>query len=397
MHCILVAELYLFYYRTMKNYAAVRWLFALIFLFHGEDMKAQQLKDSWLWRQAHRIFNDTASAAEASFTVYPTFGYAPETGVELGASALQLFRAKNDTLNRLSELQAFAFVTSRAQYGLWLDNAIYGDKDKWFFLGRTRLQRFPLFYYGIGPHSEVTNHAVVDAFSIAFKQRVLRKVKKNFFVGPEIDFQQLTGVSFNQPEAGEHAVPIGAEGTLNLGLGAALVYDNRHNVLNVRKGFFGELSFLTYSPSLASDYRFNSINLDIRSFHPLNKRNTLAWQFYGNFLHGEVPFNHLALMGGDMLMRGYYQGRYRDKNILASQAELRMLPLPFSKRVGAVVFGSIATVAPTVDAFNLSNLKWSGGFGLRYLLFPKKDIYIRLDIGFTQEGSSFYIFNGEAF
>jgi len=369
----------------------------IICLLLNPNLRAQGLKDSWVGRQVHRIFNDTASAAEKSFTVYPTFGYAPETGIELGASALQLFRAKNDSLNRLSELQAFAFFTFKAQYGLWLDNAIYGDKDKWFLLGRTRIQRFPLFYYGIGPRTGESNHAVVDAFSIAFKQRVLRKISKDFFVGPEVDFQQLTDVSFNRPASGAPMLPLGADGSLNLGLGAALVYDNRHNVLNVRKGFFGELSFLNYSPSLASDYRFNSVNLDIRSFHVLNKRNTLAWQLFGNFVRGDVPFNLLALMGGDMLMRGYYQGRYRDKNMLASQVEFRMLPLAFSKRVGAVVFGSMATVGPSIDALSFSNLKWSGGFGLRYLLFPKKDIYIRLDIGFTQEGAGFYIFNGEAF
>ncbi|MEH6308288.1 BamA/TamA family outer membrane protein [Olivibacter sp. CPCC 100613] len=380
-----------------KSFKFVGFLLLVGCLLFNGHVRAQRLKDGWLGRQVYRIFNDTASAAAKSFTVYPTFGYAPETGIELGASALQLFRAKNDTLNRLSELQAFAFFTFKAQYGLWLDNAVYGDKDRWFFLGRTRIQRFPLFYYGIGPHTENANHAVVDAFSIAFKQRILRKISKDFFVGPEIDFQQLTGVSFNRPSTSGPTLPLGANGSLNLGLGAALVYDNRHNVLNVRKGFFGELSFLNYSPSLASDYRFSSINLDIRSFHALNKRNTFSWQFFGNFVQGDPPFNQLALMGGDMLMRGYYQGRYRDKNMLASQVEFRMLPFAFSKRVGGVLFGSVATVGPTIDQLHFSNLKWSGGFGLRYLLFPNKDIYIRLDIGFTQEGAGFYIFNGEAF
>jgi hypothetical protein len=366
-----------------------------LFIQHADAQNNQQ---SWFKRQVNKVINDTTSADKPSTTVYPTFALSPETGVEIGFSALHLFRAKNDTLNRLSELQAFAFFTFNGQYGLWLDNAIYSDKDKWFFLGRTRIQRFPMFYYGIGPNTSGDNHAVVDAFSVAIKQRVLRKIVKNVFIGPEVDFQNISSVDFKQPEEGApFDLPLGSGGSSNLGFGGALVYDNRHNVLNVRKGMFGEVSFLHYSPSLGSSYQYNSINVDLRSFYPMGKRNVLAFQVMGNFQSGDIPFSQLALMGGDMMMRGYYQGRYRDKNIIAAQTEFRMLPFAFHKRLGGSVFASSAMVAPKVNSFSANNLKLAGGFGLRYLLFPKKDIYLRLDIGFSKEGSSFYILNGEAF
>ncbi|WP_228085021.1 BamA/TamA family outer membrane protein [Mucilaginibacter sp. JRF] len=380
----------------MKQGAVLLFVLACVCVDYDEAT-AQDKKRSWLGRQVHRLLNDTTSAEQASFTVYPTLGYAPETGVEVGASVLNLFRAKNDSLNRLSELQAFAFVTFNAQYGLWLDNAIYSDKDAWFFLGRTRIQRFPLYYYGIGPNTGGDNYAVVDAFNINFRQRVLRKVVDNFFAGPEIDVNSLTGVDFQQPDEGAFELPTGANGSTNLGLGAALVFDNRHNVLNVRNGFFSEVSYLHYWSSLSGNSGFNTINVDVRSFHRVSKRNVLAWQLLANFQTGDVPFNQMALIGGDMMMRGYYQGRYRDKNLVATQAEFRMLPFAFHKRLGASVFAGAAVVGPRVGALSLRNVKPSGGFGLRYLLFPKKDIYLRFDIGFSPQGSSFYIFNGEAF
>ncbi|RXK83770.1 BamA/TamA family outer membrane protein [Filimonas effusa] len=357
-----------------------------------------QRKKSLPARLVNTLLNDTASAAEKSFRVYPTLGYSPETGVELGASALWLFRAKGDTLNRLSEIQAFAFFTFNAQYGLWIDNAIYGDKDKWFFLGRTRIQRFPLLYYGIGHNTAGDNPAVIDANYILLRQRVLRKISNNLFLGPEVDYQNLFGVKFNQPHEGDpHTLPTGSNGTNNLGIGGALVYDTRHNVLNVRKGLFGELSFLKYAPSIGSDYHFSSVNVDVRSFHPYKKNNVIAWQVYGNFLAGDVPFNQLALMGGEMMMRGFYQGRYRDKNLLSAQVEYRMLPFSFSKRWGATVFAGTAAVAPQVGALQLNQAQWSAGAGLRYLLFRKKDIFLRFDVGMTKEGPAFYFFTGEAF
>ena len=39
----------------------------------------------------------------------------------------------------------------------------------------------------------------------------------------------------------------------------------------------------------------------------------------------------------------------------------------------------------------------TGGAGLRFLIFPEKDIYTRLDVAYTREGRGVYFFIGEAF
>jgi hypothetical protein len=99
------------------------------------------------------------------------------------------------------------------------------------------------------------------------------------------------------------------------------------------------------------------------------------------------------------MMRGYYFGRYRDKNQLAAQAEYRFLPIPFrfSKRIGAAVFAGTGTVFDKTSNISLSNIKLTGGAGLRLLLFPKKDIWTRFDYAVTREGGGFYLLIGEAF
>ncbi|MBC7903443.1 MAG: BamA/TamA family outer membrane protein [Gemmatimonadaceae bacterium] len=369
--------------------------FCLFFLV--ESPKAQVLKKTVDWLMHHSI-KDTTSPGQPSFRIYPTLAYAPETKLEIGLSTLYLFQAKKDTNNRISELNAFTFFTLEKQYGFWLDNAIYGNKDKWFVLGRTRYQRFPLLYFGIGPEAVEAYPAVIDANYFVFRQRVLRKVVPNLFIGPEVDYQNLFNTNVeHEIEDPVKDFPIGSEGSSNLGLGAAIVYDNRHNVLNVRKGFFAELGFLNYSDNLGSKYSFTGINADLRGYAPINKRNVLAWQATANFYSGDVPFNQMALMGGETLMRGYYYGRYRDKNMLAGQVEYRLLPFSFSKRIGATIFAGTAVVAPEIGSFRTDNLKLAGGAGLRYLLFPKKDIFLRFDVGFTREGFGFYFFTGEAF
>lgn len=157
------------------------------------------------------------------------------------------------------------------------------------------------------------------------------------------------------------------------------------------------MAYLNYNRLWGSTFNFSSVNLDARLFRTVRPNQVLAWQAFGLFQSGTVPFNQQALLGSEVIMRGYYAGRYRDRNYLATQLEYRWLPFPFSKRFGAAVFGAVGSVAPTLDAFTWRNVLPTGGAGLRYFLFPKKDIFLRFDVGFTREGPGFYIFTGEAF
>jgi hypothetical protein len=371
--------------------------FSLVFIlfFNCSDVFSQSLAKRYI----NSILNDTSDISKPQFLVYPTLAYAPETSWEIGFSSLMVYYAKRDTSNRLSEINGFTFLTLENQYGIWFDHAIYSDKDKWFFLGRIRLQSFPLKYHGIGMDTPKNYLALVDANQIIIKERILREVKKNLYFGLEADFHRISRVDF-QPaaEAPEFELPLGSAGSTNLGLGLGLVYDDRHNVLNVRKGRFSELAVLRYFPAW-STFGFNTIISDNRIFQPIGKNNVLAFQLLGQFTSGDVPFNQLALMGGDSMMRGYYLGRFRDRNQIASQVEFRMLPLPlgFTDRIGAAAFAGTATVFPDFSRSAIHKVVWSAGGGLRFLLFPKKDIYTRFDVAFTQEGTGFYLFIGEAF
>ena len=349
----------------------------------------------------NNILNNKSNLEEPQFLIYPTLAYAPETTWEIGFSSLYVYYAKRDTTNRLSEINGFTFFTLENQYGLWFDHAIYTDKDKWFILGKLRFQSFPLYYHGIGANAPKEYLARVDANQILIKERLLRKVKKNLFVGLELEYQSLSSVDFVSAQSPNTSfqVPLGNNGSNNLGLGIGLVHDNRHNVLNVRDGFFSELAFLHSNVAWSSTYEFTSIQSDTRFYKSMGKNNVLAAQVLGQFNFGDVPFNQLSQLGGESIMRGYYYGRFRDKNQLATQVELRFLPIPFrfTNRIGAAAFAGTGTVFNEINEASMVNLKFSAGAGLRFLLFPKKDIWTRLDYAFTNEGGGLYIVIGESF
>ncbi|MCS7035906.1 MAG: BamA/TamA family outer membrane protein [Saprospiraceae bacterium] len=353
--------------------------------------------DRWFNRLIAQFTHDDRPADKPRFLLYPTLGYSPETSWEFGAAGSILFHAKNDPQrNRLSEVTLFGFGTLRAQYGIWLDNAIYTDRDQWIVLGRLRFQRFPLLYYGVGPEAPAKAPTVVNGTYFLMRQRAFHRLAPNWFFGPEIDIQSLSRVDFG----GEHLtrpLPPGAEGSTNFGIGMGTVYDSRPNMLNTRNGWFAELSWLHYDRAWGSDYGFNLYFAEVRRYKNMGRGQVLALQALGSIVEGEAPFNQLSLMGNESLMRGYYTGRYRDRHYYAAQAEYRFLPLPFSKYLGAAAFFGVGAVAPSFSALSLRHVRWAGGVGLRYLIFPKKDIFVRFDMGLTREGPAFYLFTGEAF
>ena len=367
-----------------------------------EETSPSAEKPGLVRRYFDQLLDDTPSNGEPQFLAYPVVAYTPETNLELGVSSLYLFQARRDPSNRLSEIPIFVFYTLNQQYGLWVDHVIFTDQARFSFLGESRFMDFPLKYYGIGIDAKYTDAVLVEARQVQIRERVLVRLgDSDFYLGPEIGLNRMARVRFSALEGGTvpSTLPRGGTGTTNLTLGAGFIRDTRHNPLNVRDGFFGELAFLHSSDRLISDYRFTNTFADIRSYHPIVENVIWANQFVAQAGFGDLPFNELSVVGGDSLMRGYYMGRYRDRTMTAAQTELRFLPLRlgFTDRIGAAMFLAAGTVAPSVADLSLSGVRVTGGGGLRFLTFPQSDIFTRLEVGISEDGPGVYLYVGEAF
>lgn len=345
----------------------------------------------------NRILGESEDPSAPKLINYPTVAYAPETSWELGVSSLYVYSANRDLSNRLSEVKAFTFYTLENQYGFWLDHALYTDENKWFFYGRARYQSFPLFYYGTGRETPSEHIALIDGEYTLFRERLLRETLPSLYFGLELDYQGLNRVNYIHTEPDFDLPEVGAMGSNNFGIGLGLLYNNIHNAMNPREGLYSEWAFMNYNTAAGSDYSMTTYVIDNRIYRPVKENTVFAAQLYGQFTSGNAPFNMLALMGGESLMRGYYLGRYRDKNLVAGQIEYRILPFEFSKRWGASVFLAAGQVYGDEYGFNWDQFLPTGGAGIRYLIFPEKDIYTRIDVSFTEEGRGVYFFIGEAF
>ena len=110
------------------------------------------------------------------------------------------------------------------------------------------------------------------------------------------------------------------------------------------------------------------------------------------FNYGDVPWTMMAQVGVLGRMRGYYEGRYRDRNIMEGQLELRQ---HIKGRNGIAVWVGLANVFPNFGHIYYDEMLPNYGIGYRWEF--KKRVNIRFDLGFTKDSPNFTFNINEAF
>ncbi|MEG0867459.1 MAG: hypothetical protein RSG77_10445, partial [Hafnia sp.] len=147
-----------------------------------------------------------------------------------------------------------------------------------------------------------------------------------------------------------------------------------------------------YAPELGSDTRFDELDSRYALYHALDEDNVLAWEVDGRFTQGDVPWNMLPLLGSNNRMRGYYEGRYRDRNVVSTQVEYRR---KLDWRNGVVGWLGTGTMGPR--ASDLGQSRWLPSVGVGYRFEFKPRMNVRLDLGVGKGSTGFYFQVGEAF
>ncbi|HEY4334311.1 MAG TPA: BamA/TamA family outer membrane protein [Puia sp.] len=328
--------------------------------------------------------------------VLPIIARSIETGWSLGlASAATFHLTSRDTAVRTSNAQALALYTTRSQLVLALNGSIYFPGERFIFNEQLSYSSFPDNFWGLGkraPDSSKESYKFKQYYIYLHPQFL---VGKNLFFGVLYEYQRVFNVEF--PKGGlfdRQDVP-GRYGYHVSGVGLSLTYDTRNNAFSPNKGMMAQFYFDHFAPFFGSDYQYTNYVIDLRRFLRIYNEQVLALQVFGSFNVGETPLRSLSFLGGANTMRGYYAGRYRDKNAAVIQAEYRV---PLFWRVGAVGFADVGNVGPDLDYINFHHFKYSYGGGLRFALNQKEKLNLRLDYGIAKGSSQgFYLQLGEAF
>lgn len=377
-----------------------RLLFGLFFLGLSTSAIAQQ-QDNLIKKVINKVFSSsTDSTRGASFMVLPAVSYAQETGLEVGiASTYNFYMDKSDLKSKTSNLMLIATVTTEKQKKINITSDLWTKENEYHIITDLRIRDWPFNFYGIGNDTWKADEDYLEQTLYRIKTDVEKKIAPNLYIGINANYDHF---KFSDVEKGgifETPEIHGKSGGQFLALGASALYDTRDVTTFTTKGFYGRIKY-AYAPNFfgKDNYQGSLVEIDVRSYYPLSKKTSLATQgLYRGTYGRNIPFYAMRDLGGDMSMRGYYLGRYKDNNYSTAQAELRYRFLPRFGVTGFLGTGS------TFSNENKIRLAPSYGAGIRYFFSLEHSSSIRLDYAFGEKRagekrqSGFYLSISEAF
>ncbi|SFS92573.1 BamA/TamA family outer membrane protein [Sphingobacterium wenxiniae] len=383
------------------QYSIISFLLSALFITSISPTQAQEQHPNFIKKTIKKLFSsETDSSRGNSFIVLPAVGYAQETGLEYGvASTYNFYMDKADLNSRTSNITLIGTLTTKQQKNIKLLTDIWTKNNDYHILSELRYRDWPFNFYGIGNDTWKADEDFLEQKLVRAKIDVERRLAPNFYAGANVNFEYF---KFEDREAGgvfDHPSVLGKTGGQYVALGISSLYDSRNSTTYTTKGIYARLKY-AYAPDFWGGEHFtgSQTEADLRLFHAVSAKVTLAGQLLYRGTYGKnTPFYVYRDLGGDMSMRGYYLGRYKDKNYAAFQAEARYRFMP---RFGIVGFaGTGSTFSPSHDL----RLAPSYGAGIRYFFSLEHSSTIRFDYAFgekrpgEQRQSGFYLSISEAF
>ncbi len=337
---------------------------------------------------------EDATRFRSKFVISPVLSYKPETSLGFGIGAKWLFKFKNATKDtRTLNMPISAIYTLENQIIISSGYTIFFNHENWMLKGNIGYSKFPQQYYGIGNTTSKQNEELFEYQNILFKPLLLKRIVGKFFLGGGIRYRNIWNLEYEEDGLLELEKPSGYDGSVSAGLQVAATFDNRDNVLNAQTGSLYEIKNAFYGRRFGG-IPFQSTQVDLRSYFKLSQRDDIiAVQGYGFFSDGGAPINEMAALGGSELMRGYYQGRFLENNMLAAQAEYRF---PVADPIGMVVFVGAGEVYNRVADLRLRDVKVGYGAGIRLKIVKSENLNLRFDVA-RGEQFNFYFGIAEAF
>ena len=314
-----------------------------------------------------------------------------------GAKYLFKFNGSGEE-TRASNIPLSLRYTLNNQFIFYSGFEVFTNQEKWVIEGNLLFQNYPRLFYGIGRNSPKENELEYNYYQFLAEPIFLKQLfAKYLFVGAGFRYNVIYNVDYSSESSIDATTIESFNGSTSSGVEAAILYDSRNNILNAENGWYLEATYGIYGRVFGGTNQFRLTRFDLRHFLGISKSgdDILGFQLFGRFSGGNVPFNELALLGGSEIMRGYREGRYVDRHLMAGQVEYRH---SFGdSRWGAVAFLGGGDVANDLDQFVLKNIRPSYGAGIRFNLDKTENLNLRFDYGIGQKSSYFYFTIAEAF
>ena len=318
--------------------------------------------------------------------------YATDTKLGIGLVAAGLYRTdSNDSILPPSNVSLFGDVSTVGFYLLGIRGTHIFPEDRYRATYTVYFYSFPCKFWGIGYDMGDCddNESEMKRWQARIKGSFLWHLGDNVFVGPTLAYDYVIGKNIERPEylngMDRH--------TWNIGAGFTLMYDSRDNLTNPHRGFYLNLTQMFRPRFMGNDYAFSTTELQADLYQQPWKGAILAEDFRSTLNFGNPSWGMMSLLGGSNSMRGYYEGRYRDKHKMEAQVELRQ---HIWRRNSLTLWAGAGTVFGKFSQLRTDRILPNFGVGYRWEF--KKNVNVRLDYGFGKHGQTGFLFNiNEAF
>jgi len=333
------------------------------------------------------------------FILAPVVSYSPETSFSFGTGAKYLFKFNGSgEETRVSNMPVTVQYTLNNQFFLYSGFEVFTNQEKWVIEGNLLYQNYPRLFYGFGNDTPETAEERYDYHQFLFEPIFLKQLFTRYlFIGGGVRINHIFNTEVEQNGLIDMTRPTGFDGSTTVGVEVASLYDSRNNILNANSGWYFETTYGLYNDIFGSTHDFQLFRYDLRHYFPIKNKtkDVFAFQTIGQFTRGDIPFSEFSFFGSSEIMRGYREGRFVDRDMLALQVEYRK---SFNNtRFGAVAFAGTGNVYRNVSDFQFNSLKPNYGIGLRYKIDKSENLNIRLDWGFGEDKNNVYLSIAEAF
>ena len=340
------------------------------------------------------------NAYHSKIVLAPIAYFEPQTSFGAGVGAKLLFKFREDQhLTRTSNLPAAVSYTLNGQFFFSSSYTVFFPREEWLLRGNLDFRNFPQGYYGIGNFTTEEDRTDISFKQFLFEPLLLRRVRDNLFVGGGVRYNRVYDTVLEEATA---ELPEGFDlqdsiGSTSAGVELAATWDSRDNVLNAQRGLLVEFTQGFYGDGFGGTNAFELSKLDVRRYQRLSERSILAYNAFARHTWNDAPAQELSTLGGPTLLRGFQEGRFRDRVAFFSQVEYRYRS---KGRFGFVTFAGAGQVADRLGDLQLGDFRYSVGAGLRILIVPAEALNLRLDYALGLGPSSdrnFYLGIAEAF
>ena len=346
----------------------------------------------------HRLANyfegstqDRTFEKKIDFTFAGGIGYSKNTNVSFGVLAAGQYRVdRTDSITQPSNITLFGNVSVTGVYAIGVSGYNLWNRNKQRIHYSVSFSSEPRSVWGkgydAGRYAPETKYVEKDyRINTIYQQRIFR----NTYLGLSFDFQHTRGKDFDRIEI------LGSEKQryTATGLGIVVEYDSRDFISAPSKGFYLSFKETLFPESFGScNQTLWRTKFIMDYYRPLWQGSVLATDLYAEFNSNGTPWPMLSRMGGMNRMRGYYQGRYTDNDLITFQVELRQ---KIWRRIGCVAWVGAGNVFSELKKFEWKQTLPNYGLGLRWEL--KQRVNVRMDYGFGKNTHGFMLNINEAF